>query len=216
MLVIKAVWASANALLWGLLAGSASASSGSDCSNGTVKYFTTLDGSRYAYDFHPPQGSNKTLLLLHGFPSSRRDWNNQVAALTAEGFGTLAPDLLGYGASDKPTDPKSYNGKRVAGHLNELIDHAGLDTVIGVAHDVGVAVLSKTLAYHQERFESVAFLSVGYRAPGGLFDIDTINALGISQTGIPPFGYWYFLWRYDAPTILRNHVSAHVYVWEIV
>ncbi|KAH7310772.1 Alpha/Beta hydrolase protein [Stachybotrys elegans] len=171
-------------------------------------FFTTADGSRYAYNFHPPQGANQTFFFLHGYPSFRRDWDRQVAALTAEGFGTIAPDLLGYGASDKPIDPLAYNGKRLAGHWNELLLHIGIEKVIGVGHDAGATVLSRVLVYHQERFEGVVFLNVGYRAPGGFIDVDAINAAGLAQNGYMSFGYWYFLWRYDTPTIIRNHLDS--------
>ncbi|KEY63922.1 hypothetical protein S7711_10249 [Stachybotrys chartarum IBT 7711] len=206
MHLTRVIRASASVLLLSSLAGMAFANS--SCTNGTLEFFTTLDGSRYAYNYHPPQGSNQTFLFIHGYPSFRRDWDRQVAALTAEGFGTLAPDLLGYGASDKPIDPQAYNGKRLAGHLNELLDHTGLETVIGVGHDLGSTVLSRVVVYHQDRFEGLVFLNVGYRAPGGFVDVDAINAASVIQNGYMPFGYWYFFWRYDAPTVLRDHLDS--------
>ncbi|KAH7328056.1 Alpha/Beta hydrolase protein [Stachybotrys elegans] len=205
MHLTRFIQASASVLL--LCSAVGAAPTNSSCTN-TLQYFTTRDGARYAYHYHPPQGSNQTFLLLHGYPSWHRDWDTQVAALTAEGFGTLAPDLLGYGSSDKPTDHQAYNGKRIAGHLNELIDHAGLETVIGVAHDFGAMVLSRVAVYHPDRFDKFVFLSVGYRAPGGFFDVDALNAAGLAQIGYMPFGYWYFLWRYDAAAVLRDHLDS--------
>ncbi|KFA55257.1 hypothetical protein S40293_04942 [Stachybotrys chartarum IBT 40293] len=211
MHVAKAIWASASAVLLSSFATTAFARS--NCTNSTLEFFMTSDGLQYAYEYHPAQGLNQTFLFFHGFPSFHRDWDHQVAALIAQGYGTLAPDLLGYGRSDKPTDISIYNGKRLAGHLNELLDHIGLDHVIGVGHDYGSAVLSRMVVYYREKFEGLIFLSVGYRAPGGFFDIDAINANGVHLNGIMSFGYWYFLWRYDAPMVLRNHLDSF---WHLV
>ena len=44
----------------------------------------------------------RPVLFLHGFPDSHRIWRHQVAALTAAGYRTIAPDQRGYGASDAP------------------------------------------------------------------------------------------------------------------
>jgi pimeloyl-ACP methyl ester carboxylesterase len=176
--------------------------------NTTAEFFTTLDGTSYAYHFHPAHGSNATFLLLHGYPSSHKDWGQQVAALTAAGFGTLAPDMLGFGESDMPAEVEAYNGKRLASHLAELLDHTGLETVIGVGHDWGAGILTQLAVHQQARFEKFVFVNVGYTAPGGFIDLDAMNARGLSTYGYMPFGYWYFFDRYDAGTVIRNHVSV--------
>jgi soluble epoxide hydrolase/lipid-phosphate phosphatase len=43
---------------------------------------------------------------------------------------------LGYGGTDNPADLEAYNFKRMAAHLGELLDYEGVDTAIGVAHDL--------------------------------------------------------------------------------
>jgi hypothetical protein len=64
----------------------------------TTKSLTTNSGHTYVYDFVPASNTSKpTLFLLHGYPASRHDWEHQIAALNAEGYGIVAPDLLGFG-----------------------------------------------------------------------------------------------------------------------
>lgn len=64
----------------------------------TIKNLTTTWGHTYVYNFAPASDASKpTLLLLHGYPASRHDWEYQIAALTAEGYGVVAPDMLGFG-----------------------------------------------------------------------------------------------------------------------
>jgi soluble epoxide hydrolase/lipid-phosphate phosphatase len=55
---------------------------------------------------------------------------------TKQGYGVIAPDLLGYGGTDNPADLGAFNFKRMAAHLGELLDHEGVDTAIGIAHDL--------------------------------------------------------------------------------
>lgn len=175
--------------------------------NSTLSYYTTTDGATYAYTYTPAQGSNATYLLLHGYPSSHKDWEAQITTLNAAGYGTLAPDMLGFGASDKPTDPEAYRAVRLGNHLIELLDHEGVGNAIAVGHDWGAVVMSRLIIYHRERFDKIAFLDVGYQVPTGFVDIDAFNTLGLHQWGYMPYGYWYFFDRYDASTVIGEHVS---------
>ncbi|KAH8881220.1 alpha/beta-hydrolase [Thozetella sp. PMI_491] len=187
----------------------ASPAQSTKCTDSGLAFFATTDGTKYAYSFTPAQGENSTFLLLHGYPGSHKDWHYQIAALTAEGFGVLAPDMLGFGASDMPTDPWQYSAKRLAGHLVELLDHEAIDTVIGVGHDWGSSILSRLAVYHQNRFNKLVWISVGYLAPGGLLDLDAINSMAAAEYGYMPYGYWYFFTRYDASGVIGNHLESY-------
>jgi soluble epoxide hydrolase / lipid-phosphate phosphatase len=93
------------------------------------------DGTTYAYVRVPATDSKPTFVLLHGFPGFSYDWRHVIPRLTAEGYGVIAPDLLGYGDTDKPTDIPSYSFARMASHIVEIVKQEGLDKVIGVGHD---------------------------------------------------------------------------------
>ena len=93
------------------------------------------DGTTYAFVFSPAVKPKPTFLLLHGFPSSSWDWRHQIAPLKEAGYGVLAPDLLGYGDTDKPDELEAYSIKRMSGHMIEILQAKGLELVVGVAHD---------------------------------------------------------------------------------
>ena len=94
------------------------------------------DGTTYALVHIRPTDSKKpTFLLLHGFPSSSWDWRHQISQLKKAGYGVVAPDLLGYGDTDKPEELEAYSMKRMSGHMAEILQKVGLQKVIGVAHD---------------------------------------------------------------------------------
>ena len=171
------------------------------------KRFTTYDGTTYVYDYAAAQDSRPTVLLLHGYPSSRQDWRYQVQDLSAAGYGVLAPDLLGYGESDLPADIEAYHLKRLSGHLTEIFDHENLATVIGVGHDWGSNLLSASYVWNPERFEKLAFLSVGYLPPGTFADVDAMNAQSQVQFEYMQYGYWYFFNSYNAAELMRKNVS---------
>ena len=63
------------------------------------------------------RGSGPAVLLLHGWPDSHRLWRHQVEALTAAGFRTIAPDLRGFGDSDRPAEVEAYSLLHIAGDV---------------------------------------------------------------------------------------------------
>jgi pimeloyl-ACP methyl ester carboxylesterase len=177
--------------------------------SGTTKEFTTLDGRTYIYDFVSAKSAAKpTLLLLHGYPSSRHDWDHQVTALAAEGFGVVSLDLLGFGDTSKPTAIEAYNTKLFSDNLAHILDAEGLQTVIGVGHDWGAQLLAKAVAWYPERFSKLAFVSVPYAPAGKFLDVDAINKLSLETVGFAQFGFWYFFNAWDAAALMRRNVRA--------
>ena len=81
-------------------------------------------------------GSGAPVLLVHGFPTSRKLWAGVSARLVQAGLRAIAPDLMGYG--DSPDAP-DVGMESQAAWLLELLDELRLDQVYLVAHDVGTA-----------------------------------------------------------------------------
>ena len=101
-----------------------------------AKKANLADGTTYGYVLVAPSPASKpTFLLLHGYPSSSYDWRKQIKALSNSGYGILAPDLLGYGDTDKPSDVSQYRMKRMSGHMIELLDIEKVNHCIAVGHD---------------------------------------------------------------------------------
>ncbi|KAL1849810.1 hypothetical protein Plec18167_008429 [Paecilomyces lecythidis] len=172
------------------------------------KKTTVSDGTSYAYISVPAADANKpTFLLLHGFPSSSYDWRRIVPKLKEDGYGIIAPDLLGYGDSDKPEEVEAYALKRMADHVKEIVQIEGLKQVIGVGHDWGSGLLSATALAHREIFSGLVFLAVGYISPGP-FDIDKLNAITEQVLGTPANGYMKFFIEDSAASVIEANLAS--------
>ena len=106
----------------------------------------------------------RPVILLHGFPDSGRLWRNQVPALAAAGFKVLAPDLRGYGASDKPAEVKAYSMQHMVGDVMGVLDAAGVDRTHVVGHDWGAALAWIFATFVPQRTDHLVALSVGHPA----------------------------------------------------
>lgn len=82
-------------------------------------------------------GVGEPVLLLHGFPDSSLGFVDLCEALAARGFRALAPDLRGYGLSDKPAGLEPYRSSALVADLAALIAALGLPRVNVVGHDWG-------------------------------------------------------------------------------
>ena len=82
------------------------------------------------------------LVLLHGFPQTRRIWRHLAPRLAAAGHRVVVPDLRGYGDSPKPESPDgSLYAKRVmAGDVVALMASLGAERFAVVGHDRGARV----------------------------------------------------------------------------
>jgi 2-hydroxymuconate-semialdehyde hydrolase len=83
-------------------------------------------------------GEGPPVLLLHGFPTSADLWRRE-AWLIAQRMRVIAPDLIGYGHSDKPVDADLTEPAQ-AGYVLELLEALGVDEVAIVGHDIGGAI----------------------------------------------------------------------------
>jgi pimeloyl-ACP methyl ester carboxylesterase len=85
------------------------------------------------------EGEGPLVLLLHGFPETSHAWRKQVPALATR-FRVVAPDLRGYGASDKPTGIAAYRTSVIADDVVALIHSFGAQRAHVVGHDWGGGV----------------------------------------------------------------------------
>ncbi len=90
-------------------------------------------GVRVAGDEKSP----KLALLLHGFPECAYAWRYQMTLLAERGYRVWAPDLRGYGASDKPRRVADYRVSELVLDVAGLIDASGAEEVLLVGHDWG-------------------------------------------------------------------------------
>lgn len=104
------------------------------------------------------------VLLLHGFPECWVTWRNQLPALAAAGFRAVAPDLRGYGASDKPRGIASYGAEKLAGDVAGLVRALGRDRADVVGHDWGGNVAWYFAMWHPVLLRRLALLNMPHPA----------------------------------------------------
>lgn len=124
---------------------------------------------RMAYvDAGPADGP--VALLLHGEPSWSFLYRHVIAALTERGIRCVAPDLIGFGRSDKPLDQDDYSFARMVEWTRELVfDHLDLRDVTLVCQDWGGLIGLRLVAEHEGRFAGVVAANTGL--PTGDFDM---------------------------------------------
>ncbi len=102
----------------------------------------TANGLRFHFAEHGP-ADGELVLLLHGFPEFWWSWRHQLIALGEAGYRVVAPDLRGYGASDKP--PRGYDGYTLSSDVAGMIRALGAKRAHLVGHDWG-GLLAWTVA----------------------------------------------------------------------
>ena len=120
-----------------------------------------MNGTTYAV---VDEGQGAPVLLLHGFPDSSALWRHQIPALLGAGFRVVAPDLRGYGDSDKPQEVEGYRLPLVAGEIVALLDTLGIERAHVVGHDWGAGLAWIIAALFPNRVDRLAALSVGHPA----------------------------------------------------
>ena len=113
------------------------------------------------------EGTGYPVLLLHGFPDSARLWRHQIPALRDAGYRVIAPDLRGFGESDKPTDLAQYVLPVILQDVLGILDQAGIERAHVVAHDWGAALGWLMASIAPDRVARFVALSVGHPASYG-------------------------------------------------
>jgi haloalkane dehalogenase len=114
------------------------------------------DALRMAYlDEGPRDG--QTVLLLHGEPSWSYLYRFMIPGLVAAGRRVVAPDLIGFGQSDKPSQRDEYTYARHVEWVRALLfDHLDLHDVTFFGQDWGSLIGLRLVGEHPERFARVA------------------------------------------------------------
>ncbi len=104
-----------------------------------VEYAPMSDGVRIAYVREGRGGL--PLVLLHGWPGSKRLFWRNIRPLAEAGFEVIVPDARGYGDSDVPGDPRRYADVTLSSYdVHELLSALGIDRCVVAGGDFGSAV----------------------------------------------------------------------------
>ncbi len=109
--------------------------------------------------FHVAEsGDGPLVLLLHGFPEFWWTWRRQLDSLSHAGYRAVAPDLRGYGGSDKP--PRGYDLVTAASDAAGLVRSLGEANAVVVGHDWGGLIAWTMAAYHPKVVRRLCVVSM--------------------------------------------------------
>jgi haloalkane dehalogenase len=154
-----------------------------------------MDGLRMHY---VDEGAGDPVLLLHGEPTWSFLWRHVIPRLVADGRRTVAPDLIGFGRSDKLTEAGWYTYDRHVESVTRLVRELDLRELAVVVHDWGGLIGLRVAVENPERIERLVILDTGVwsgRAPsetwlrfrdalrsvGGGLDVGRLVAAGTSR-----------------------------------
>lgn len=119
----------------------------------------TDEGLRVAYI---DEGEGPLVLLLHGMPSWSFLWRKVIPPLLDAGLRCVAPDLIGFGRSDKPTRIEDHTYRRHIDAITTLLDKLEADRVHFVLHDWGGPIGTRVAADRPERIASTTLMDTGF------------------------------------------------------
>jgi haloalkane dehalogenase len=120
--------------------------------------YTELDGIRV---HHLDEGSGPPVLLMHGEPSWSYLYRTMVPPLVAAGFRVVAPDLVGFGRSDKPAAVDDHTYGRHVDWMLGWLRAVDLDGVTMFCQDWGGLIGLRLMATDPDRFARVAVANTG-------------------------------------------------------
>jgi len=101
------------------------------------------------------QGQGTPVMLVHGWPEFWYGWRKVIPVL-AQSFLVIAPDMRGFGYSDKPLS--GYDTRTAASDLYELVRSLGHEQIALVGHDIGVRVTYRYTLDHEAAVTRLALL----------------------------------------------------------
>ena len=159
-------------------------------------------------------GTGPPVLLLHGHPQTHVVWRKVAPRLVEAGYRVIAPDLRGYGDSDKPaSDPSHlpYSKRVMAGDQIALMKHLGHETFSVVGHDRGGRVAHRLALDFPDAVERMVVLDI---APTLTMYRET------DQEFATRYFWWFFLIQPDGMPekmiasdpeyFLRRHIKGQV------
>ncbi len=115
-------------------------------------------------------GAGDPVVLLHGWPETWLEWRRIIPAL-ADRYTVVAPDLRGFGDSDKPSG--GYDKRTVAEDVYQLVRHLEFGPIHLVGHDLGMMAAYAYAAAHPTEVRRLVLLDAGLPGLGleAFFDV---------------------------------------------
>ena len=115
---------------------------------------------RIHYVDENPKG-NETVLLMHGEPTWSFLYRKMIPIIIRAGHRAVAPDLVGFGRSDKPADRNDYTYQRHVDWMQAWLDKVDLKRITLVGQDWGGLIGLRLVAQNTDRFSRVVVANTG-------------------------------------------------------
>jgi haloalkane dehalogenase len=121
-------------------------------------HYRDIDGLRLA---HLDEGAGAPVVFMHGEPTWSFLWRKVIPAVRDAGFRCIAPDLVGFGRSDKPVDVDWYSYDRHTDLAATLLEDLDLHGATMVVHDWGGLIGLRLAVEHAHQIERLVILDTG-------------------------------------------------------
>lgn len=139
----------------------------------TPHYVTIAHGMKVHYIDEGPKDAKETILLMHGEPSWSFLYRKMITPLAAAGYRVLAPDLIGFGRSSKPTEQSDYTYASHLAWMQEWMDQIDAQGITLFCQDWGGLIGLRLVSNDPDRFARIAVsntgLPTGDRTPSEAF-----------------------------------------------
>lgn len=143
-------------------------------------------------------GQGAPVVLLHGFPETNFAWRFQIPVL-AEHYRVIAPDLRGYGETDKPAG--GYDKRNMARDLRELLRALGIEKIALVGHDRGARVATRFAKDYPEMVDRLVVMdNVPTRIVAREFNAQVARS------------YWFFIFN-QVPDLPEALIAGREDLW---
>lgn len=124
------------------------------------------------------RGESPALVMLHGYASCSKVWRNQIDFFSRR-YSVLAPDIRGWGQSQKPTEIESYKLDNLVGDLGSLLERLGLNNIVLMGSSMGGLIAQQFYLKNKNRVKGLVLVGTRAHARGDLKDlISQINDMG--------------------------------------
>jgi haloalkane dehalogenase len=144
--------------------------------------YLDVDGLRMHYvDDGPHDGP--IALLVHGMPTWSYLYRSMIPVLVAAGFRCIAPDHIGFGKSDKVTDPEWYNIAKHTANLTRLVESLDLTHITLFVQDWGGPTGLAQYASMPDRFDRLVIMNTWLHHEGYEYSPGILNWIQQNRTG---------------------------------
>lgn len=109
-------------------------------------------------------GEGPLILCAHGFPGLSLCYEAQLKTFASAGYRVVAPDMRGYGRSERPRQVEAYEARRISDDILAILDHFGEETAVLIGHDFGARAIFGFALHHPSRARALISLGVPYGA----------------------------------------------------